>query len=211
MKNLIIVGASSWGLEVYAWHQDALGYGSDWSFKGFLDDNLNALDGVSFANHSILDRIDAYQIDKNDVFVCAIGNPKIKEKVVLRLQSKGVSFVSLIHKSVLFFRDVHLGSDIILSPSVIVSNSVVIGDHVAINLACTIGHNVKIGDFCQISSQCDLTGHVQLGKAVFMGSKSTIIPKVKVEDGAVIGAGSVVTRKVKTGTTVFGNPAKVIN
>jgi len=175
----------------------SLGYGSNWLFKGFLDDNLNALDGVSFAKHTILDKIDDYQVDKNDVFVCAIGHPIIKEKVVSRLQSKGVSFFSLIHKSVLFFREVHLGKDIILSPSVIVSNSAVIGNHVAVNLACNIGHNVIIGDFCQISSHCDLNGYVQLGKTVFMGSQSAIIPKVKVEDGATIGAGSVVIRKVK--------------
>jgi acetyltransferase-like isoleucine patch superfamily enzyme len=54
----------------------------------------------------------------------------------------------------------------------------------------------------------DLGGHVILGKSVFIGSKATIIPKITIEDSSTVGAGRVVIKKVKSGTTVFGNPAK---
>jgi acetyltransferase-like isoleucine patch superfamily enzyme len=56
----------------------------------------------------------------------------------------------------------------------------------------------------------EIGGHVNLGKSVFVGSKATVIPTIKIEDFAVIGAGSVVVKKVKKGTTVFGNPAKIM-
>jgi acetyltransferase-like isoleucine patch superfamily enzyme len=43
-----------------------------------------------------------------------------------------------------------------------------------------------------------------------IGSHATIMCGVTIEQGAIIGAGAVVTRDVPAGTTVAGNPAKII-
>lgn len=74
-----------------------------------------------------------------------------------------------------------------------------------------ISHDVTVGDFSSLRARVEIGGNVTLGKSVFIGSKATIIPKIKKEDTSIIGAGSVVVKKVKTGTTVFGNPAKEIS
>jgi sugar O-acyltransferase (sialic acid O-acetyltransferase NeuD family) len=210
MKKLILVGASDWSVEVYSWLRDALGYGAEWEFKGFLDDNSFALAGKTFCQHKIIGDTRSYQPAADDVFVCAIGNPSTKAKVVERLLAKEAEFITLIHKSVIFYDDIKIGAGCILAPNVVVSCQVVIHDHVGINIGCAIGHNVEIGSYTQLSSHIDLTGFVKLGEKVFIGSSACFIPKVTVGDNAVVGAGSVVLRKVKAGTTVFGNPAKIV-
>ncbi len=43
-----------------------------------------------------------------------------------------------------------------------------------------------------------------------IGSGATILGGVEIGEGAVVGAGSVVTKNVPRGTTVAGNPARVI-
>ncbi|HEU5236191.1 MAG TPA: hypothetical protein VFU37_03560 [Pyrinomonadaceae bacterium] len=43
-----------------------------------------------------------------------------------------------------------------------------------------------------------------------MGSGATILCGITIGENAIVGAGAVVTRDVAAGTTVAGNPARVI-
>lgn len=43
-----------------------------------------------------------------------------------------------------------------------------------------------------------------------IGSNATILPGIRIGHDALVGAGAVVTKDVEPGTTVVGNPAKVI-
>lgn len=51
---------------------------------------------------------------------------------------------------------------------------------------------------------------VTIGKNVWIGGGAIILPGVTIGDDAIVGAGSVVTRDVAPGTTVAGNPARVL-
>ena len=210
MKNLIIIGAGDWGLEVWSWLEQAKGCNTEWKFKGFLDNNPNALDNINFCNAILLGSEDTYTVEEEDVFICTIANTVVKEGVANKILGKGAIFTNLIHESVIFFKNITLGKGIVLSPNCVVSNSCVVGNHVSINLGTTLGHDVVIGDFCQINSQCDITGHVKIGSSVFIGSSVVIIPNVKIGNNVKIGAGSVVLRSIKDDKSVFGNPAKEI-
>jgi len=208
MKNLILVGAGDWGLEIWSWIENAIGNGLEFEFKGFLDKNRNALDNFNYCTSKVLGNPNEYIPQINDVFVCTIGEPNIKESVTKSILDKGGVFINLIHDSAIFFKNISLGTGIIISPNCILSNNCIIGNHTSFNLSCTIGHDVEIGDFCQLNSQCDLTGHVKLGNKVFLGSRVSIIPRVTIPDNCIIGAGSVVFRNIKTAGTYVGNPAK---
>ncbi len=210
MKNLIIIGAGDWGLEVWSWLEQANGFGVEWRFKGFLDSNQNAIQNINFCDAKVLGNEDSYEVQDDDIFICTIANTAVKEKIINKIIVKNGTFTNLVHKSVLFFKNVTLGKGIVLSPNCVVSNNVRIGNHVNINLCCTLGHDAQIGNFCQINSQCDITGHVKIGNNVFIGSSVTIIPKVKIGNDVKIGAGSVVLRSIKDSKSVFGNPAKEI-
>jgi maltose O-acetyltransferase len=51
---------------------------------------------------------------------------------------------------------------------------------------------------------------IRIGRNVWIGGGALIMPGVTIGDDALIGAGSVVTRDVLAGTTVVGNPARVL-
>lgn len=208
MKKLILIGAGDWGLEVWSWLENAKGYGTEFEFKGFIDQNPRALDKFVFCNSSILGSIDEYRPDVEDVFVCTIANPNDKELTTKKILIKGGSFINLIHNSVILFKNISFGNGIIISPNCVISNNCIIGNHVSINLSCTIGHDVEIGNYGQLNSQCDITGHVKLGNKIFLGSRVSIIPKVNIVDEVIIGAGSVVFRNIKSSGTFVGNPSK---
>ena len=211
MKNLILVGVGDWGLEVHSWIHESLQFGVEYVFKGFIDYNIEAFNKSKLNPNLFLGLINTYIPESNDVFICVIANPNIKEKVVLDLLSKGSVFVSAYHKSVCFIGNSIIGSGVVLSPFVVVSNNCKIGNHIGINLFCSIGHDVIIGDFSQLSAHCDLTGHVNLGNSVFLGSRVSIIPNVNVISNSRIGAGAVVFRNIKVEGTYIGNPAKKID
>jgi len=208
MKNLILIGAGDWALEIWSWVKEVKGYGTEFVFKGFLDKNPNALHKFNFCEYKVLGSVEDYVPIQNDVFVCTIGNPIVKEKVTITISEKGGEFINLVHKSVLLFNNITFGEGIVVSPNCVISNNCVLGNHVALNLCCTLGHDVIVGDYCQINSQCDLTGYVSLGQRVFLGSRVSLIPKVFVGNDVVLGAGSVVFRNIKKTGTYIGNPAK---
>ena len=52
---------------------------------------------------------------------------------------------------------------------------------------------------------------ISIGRNVWIGGAALLLPGVTVGDDAIIGAGSVVTRDVAAGSTVAGNPARVLH
>ena len=68
MKHLIIVASGGMGRTVYSMAKECIGYGETFDIKGFIDDNLHALDG--FENYpSILGTIKEHQPQDGEVFV----------------------------------------------------------------------------------------------------------------------------------------------
>lgn len=88
MKSLIIIGARGFGREVFDLAKECSGFGSEFYIKGFLDDKKDAL--VSFSNYPpILDSVEKYKIQENDIFVCALGDVVDKKKYVSLILAKG--------------------------------------------------------------------------------------------------------------------------
>mgnify|MGYP000709776514 FL=1 len=207
MKNLYIVGAGGFGREVYAWLLDLPECNFEWQIKGFLDDNLEALDGFNY-EAGVVARVADFLPARNDLFVCAIGAQAHKRRVCEGLKARGATFYTVVHPTAIVGPNVSLGAGAVLCPRVSVTCDVEIGEMVMLNLHCTVGHDVRIGAWSTVSAQCDLTGFVQLGEGAFLGSGVRVIPTKRIGDGAVVGAGSVVIRDVRSGQKVFGNPAR---
>jgi sugar O-acyltransferase (sialic acid O-acetyltransferase NeuD family) len=207
MKDLYIVGAGGFGREVYAWLLDLPECNVEWKICGFLDDNLQALDGFKYAP-GVVARVSDFQPASNDLFVCAIGARAHKRRVCEGLKDRGATFYTVVHPTAIVGANVSLGAGVVLCPRVSVTCDVEIAEMAMLNLHCTVGHDVRIGAWSTISAQCDLTGFVQLGEDTFLGSGVRVIPGKRIGDGAVVGAGSVVIRHVRPGQKVFGNPAR---
>ncbi|HJY11908.1 MAG TPA: hypothetical protein VJ304_03925, partial [Flavobacterium sp.] len=87
MKNLIIIGARGYGREVCGLARQCSGYNTEYIIKGFLDDKLDALNG--FDNYpDIISSVENYEIQENDVFVCALGSVQWKKHYVEIILSK---------------------------------------------------------------------------------------------------------------------------
>lgn len=210
MKHLIIIGAGGMGREVYHLATDCSGYGTEFDIKGFLDDNIHALDSFTYKYPSVIGSINDYQIQDDDIFTCSIGDVHTKVRIVSLIESKGGKFVNLIHPDVYINPTAQMGNGILAFHDVHVGSEAIIGNHVMLQSYAAIGHDAVIGDFTRIDPKASVIGGVKVGNRVTLHTMSVLNHKVVVGDNAVVGALSFVIRKVKPGITVFGNPAKDI-
>jgi len=210
--DLILVGAGTFGREVFTWLSQTIEGSSQHKIKGFIDNlpqNQIELDLRDFPI-PILGTINDYQPKPDEKLVMAIFDPTLKKKFVKLLLKRGSKFHKLIHPSVIIGHNVKVGDGCIVCPNCILANDTNIGDYVFINTSSTIGHDTVVGSFTSINGGVQITGDVKVGSECFFGVGSLVINKRNVGDRAIIGAGSVVIRNVRPDVTVFGNPAKIV-
>ena len=191
MKNLIIIGARGFGREVYNIAIQTKEYNNKWVIKGFLDDKTTAL--KDFQNYpSILSSVEEYQIEKNDVFICALGDVKWKKKYVNMILGKNGEFINIIHPTVNMGLNTKIGRGCIICPYTYISN------------------DVTIGNFNQINALTFFGGFVKTEDEVTVNPGATIIPKTIIGEQSILGINSTILKQVKPNVTMFGTPAKEI-
>ena len=209
MKNLVIIAAGGCGREVLQWAKDINEKEERWKIKGFIDDNLLALDGLK-CDVPVLDTVDGYAIQPDDEFICCIGNSKTRKTVVEKLKARGAAFTTIIHPNAVIADSCTLGEGVIIYPYALISDNAVIGDGCIINMYSSVAHDSSLGEYCTISAHCDITGMCHLGNRVFMGTTSNMVPTSKIGDDVYICAGSTVMTRIRSGLKVLGNPAKIV-
>ena len=79
-----------------------------------------------------------------------------------------------------------------------------------VNHGAVVDHECVIGDGVHIAPGATLCGCITVERNVMIGAGSVVLPRVVIGASSVIGAGAVVTKDVPAGTTVVGNPARII-
>ena len=208
MKNLFIVGAGGFGRELKAWISHDPNFAQGTVFAGFLDDNKNALD--AFAQFAPVSSLAEHRVSEENLYLCGVAIPSLKEKLISALLKQGARFESFIHPTCVIGERVRLGRGCVICPQCVLSCDIQLGDFVTLNIATTIGHDVRVGNWTTASAQVDLTGGVKVGQGVFFGSRANVIPQKSIGDHATIAAGAVVFTSVPAKTTFAGNPAREI-
>lgn len=198
-RKIIIAGAGRFGREVAAWLKT---YG-EYEILGFIDDISSAPDVLS----SILE----HRAVPGAEYVVAIGAGNGRLSVGDLLQAKGCRVGTVLSPHMLVTENLeHVVGGLLLG-NCSVSSNVSVGRHVLVQGFACVGHDVTLGDGASISSHTFIGGGVTVGKRASLYPHCVIMPDVTIGDDAVVGIGAVVTRNVEAGTTVFGNPAKVIS
>ena len=117
-----------------------------------------------------------------------------------------------------------IGTDCNICSHCFIENDVVVGNRVTVKSGVQLWDGLRIGDDVFIGPNATFTNdrHPRSGHREFIqqetlleagcsiGAGATILPGIKIGSGAMVGAGAVVTKDVAPGTTVVGNPARVI-
>ena len=201
-NHLVIVGARAMGREACAYALDA-----GLKVKGFLDEKSDALEGFN-GYPPILASVEGYEIDEDDTFVVALGEPDYKQKYAEMIAANGGRFVTVVHPTAYIGNNVKLGRGCIICPNSTITNDTVLGDHVIVNVNASINHDNRIGDYSTICPGCHLAGRVQIGRQVFIGIGASLIPDVVLGDGVYVAAGAVVTKSFERGR-IMGVPAEI--
>jgi len=209
MKHLIIIGAGGYGREMYGAALGALGHGTEFDVRGYLDGRADALAG-SVGYPPVLGAPETYEPQADDVFITALGNIDSRRRCASLIGAHGGRFISIVHRSAFLGPNVTVGEGSFIAPNVVLTADVRVGCHVAVFHNTSIGHDSVLDDFTHVYAQCSIGGSVRIEEGASVYPGSVVVPRRTIGANAVVGAGSTVILNVKPGVTVIGVPAKPI-
>lgn len=207
-KKLIIVGAGGLGRIVHDVLSQDEEIARDYTLAGFLDTRAE-LELPADLQGSVLGSPLTYQLQADEVFIPAIGDPKWRKNLLEPLIQQGANFYSYTRQASIAAR-ARIGQGVFLTPGAVISTDCEIGDYSYIDTYVIVGHDVKIGAHCTIGAMSFLAGGVCVEDGVALHPRTTVAKGVTLGQGCTVGIGSVVVKHVAPESTVFGNPARTI-
>lgn len=140
-------------------------------------------------------------------FVSAVGDPKVRRRLVTRYRTS--AFISVVADKAWVSRAAQIGTGVTVAPFASVNAAAHIGDHVLLNVGAIVSHDVVVGDFATLSPGCAIGGCASIGPSAFVGIGATVLDHRDIGEGAIVAAGAVVVDDVPAGVTVVGVPARI--
>ena len=136
------------------------------------------------------------------------GSTRARFETSAELAKLGCRFTNLIHPSV-DLTDVEVGVGNYIQEDVKLQGGVTVGNNSSIHVGAVVSHESVVGHSVFISHAL-IGGEVTLEDGSFVGLNGTITPRRTVGRWATVGAGAIVIADVAAGSTVVGNPARVV-
>lgn len=146
-------------------------------------------------------------LDRYSVIV-AIGNGKIRRRIMERLEVVGARFATVIAPEAVIGSHVQIMPGTVVMPAVVVNTGTVIGKGVILNTACTVDHDCNVANYAHISVGAHLCGVVSIGENTWVGAGAVVSNNLSVCPDCMIGAGAAVVTNTEQPGTYVGVPAK---
>ncbi len=169
--------------------------------KGFIDidPNKNELLGYRVF-HSL--------VDQSAEMILAIGNNNVRKK--LAMQNPNFKYSTLIHPLANISKRAQFNEGTVVMAGATVNVDVIVGMHCIINTNASIDHDCVIEDFVHLSPNVGLAGNVIVGEGSHIGIGASVIQGIKIGRWCTIGAGAVIIKDVPDGSTIVGNPGRIV-
>jgi sugar O-acyltransferase (sialic acid O-acetyltransferase NeuD family) len=139
----------------------------------------------------------------NPNFICAVGNPRKREKLTDNLISSGGNLISIISSRAIISPHATIAAGCFVQSFVGISHESFLGRSCIIHSGTTISHQIKIGNFVSVGPNVSIIGGVEINDFSFIGANAVILPNVKIGKNVIIGAGKVVRSDVKDYETLI--------
>lgn len=207
MTEIAIYGAGGFGREVNLIVQQLIKKGYSYHFIGFFDDE----DKSSELGKLYVGNTETLNNWNSPISIAlAIGDGKIRKKVIERITNPRVEFSKVVSPHAIFNDIINIGTGSIICAGANLTTNIEVGEFVVINLNATIGHDCQLNNFSSIMPGANLAGEVNLKECAFVGSGANILNGVEMAENSVLGAGGVLTKNLKANKTAMGVPAKII-
>lgn len=180
----------------------------------FIDDSLTEQTIIN--GHIALSYSAFKALPSNNKYVLiAIANSKIREKLAQQLEHDQIQLWSIQANNTLLMDEVDIAEGAALSPFVTLTSNIKIGKCFHANLYSYVEHDCIIGDYVTFAPGVKCNGNIHIEDHVYIGTGAVIkqgTPEkpLVIGKGAIVGMGAVVTKSVAAGTTVVGNPARIL-
>jgi len=161
----------------------------------------------SLLNYDVYPEFPTFFDPNDDEIIISIGNNSIRKKLATSLAYK---YISAIHPNTNISKRAKIGQGTVIMAGVSINSDTKIGKHAIINTNASIDHDCILENYVHISPNAALAGNVHVGEGTHIGIGACIIQGVKIGKWCTIGAGSVIIKDIPDGTTVVGNPGRIL-
>lgn len=197
---MLIVGAGNLGLHTLDQMID-----DDYKDEIIFFDEKKVLPQIIAGRYNLIDsfeKLAVYFTTHNRYFVVTIGQPRIRERLINKIESLGGQLATLISKRIVFFSSFSgAGSGCIIQPGCAVSHNVKIGKACILHASTLIGHDVFIEDFVTVGSNVNILKGVTIGKHTTISPNVLIYQNVKIGSNSYIAPGVIIKSDVSDNQT----------
>jgi len=208
---LIIIGTGGNALDILdvveAINRDA----PTWELVGFLDDSRGL--GSRYQGLEVLGGLRDAGRHTGRWIINAIGSDKSYRKrpdIIAQTKLGPDRFATLVHPRACVSSRASLGPGTCVNAGAVVGGGVAVGAHTWLGAGCVVGNDSVIEDYAMIAPRAVLTGFVRVRTAAYVGAGACVRQRTTIGDRSLVGLGAVVIGDVDPGTTVVGNPARVL-